>query len=80
MPFVEPFIPVEYKFTGQLETAVIDLTSVNEDTLLDSKWDSEFYTTRSMIRFDPLSQAGTQKNTAMSYAAQVEAGAKIDIA
>lgn len=80
MPFVEPYIPITYKFTGQWETAVIDLTTVSEDTILDSKWDSEFYTTRNQIRFDPLESSRDAEEFDDDYDALVEVGAQIDIA
>ncbi len=80
MPFDEPFIPIEYKFTGQWETVVVDLLTVSDDTMLDSKWDSDHYTTRNMIRFDPLESSRDAENNADEYDAEVDAGAEIDIA
>ena len=80
MPFLEPCIPIEYKFSGNWETAVIDLLEVNDFTALDSKWNSEFYTTRSEIRFDPLESSRDPEMYSDEYDAEVIEGASIDIA
>lgn len=80
MPFVEPCIPIEYKFTGNWETVVVDLLTVSDDTRLDSKWASEFYTTTNKIRFDPLESSRDPEQISDEYDPAVESGAKIDIA
>ena len=41
-PAAEPCVPIHYNFSGNWETAIIDLTSVSTDTELESKCDSTF--------------------------------------
>ena len=62
-PAAEPCIPVKYNFSGNWETAVIDMTSVSESTSLESKWDSTSYTAVTGIRFDPLEPDRDSENT-----------------
>ena len=79
-PAAEPCIPIKYEFTKKWETAVVDMTSVNESTSLDSKWDSSSYTSPATIRFDPLEPDRDSEDTSQDDVnGQVIAGDYIDI-
>ncbi len=80
-PATEPCIPVKYNFTGNWETVVVDMTTVNESTYLDSKWDSLSYPGTNAIRFDPLEPDRDSEDTSLDDVnGQVNAGDYIDIA
>ncbi len=80
-PAAEPCVPVKYTFSGNWETAVIDLTSVSTVTELESKWESTFYTAKGTIRFDPLEPDRDPENTAGDGSSgQVNEGDYIDVA
>ena len=80
MPFLEPYVPVEYVFSGEWETAIIDCTDVSDETILASKWNSDYYTTVNQIRFDPLESGRNAEDYGNESAPVVEAGSQIDIA
>ena len=80
MPFVEPYIPIEYNFTGEWETVIVDLTMVSDDTYLTSKWDPAYYTSLDCIRFDPLESDRDPESAGDEDMPKVPEGAKIDIA
>ena len=80
-PAAEPCIPVRYNFSGNWETAIVDMTSVSSVTELDSKWNSDTYTATGTIRFDPLEPDRDPENTAGDASSgQVNADDYIDIA
>ncbi len=80
-PAAEPCVPIRYNFSGNWETAIIDLTSVSDVTDLDSKWDGTFYTATTTIRFDPLEPDRDPENTAADGSSgQVNEGDYIDVA
>ncbi|MBQ2306116.1 MAG: PT domain-containing protein [Clostridia bacterium] len=80
-PAAEPCVPIRYNFTGNWETAIIDLTSVSESTELDSIWNSDSYTAVKSIRFDPLEPDRDSEDTSQDTArGQVNSGDYIDVA
>ena len=80
-PAAEPCIPFKYEFTRNWETVIVDLTSVNESTDLDSKWDSLSYSQPFKIRFDPLEPDRDSEDTSMDdLNGQVLEGDYIDVA
>ena len=80
-PAAEPYVPITYKHTQKWETAIVDLTAVAESTDLDSKWNSDSYTTLTSVRFDPLEPDRDSENTEHDgESGQVAEGDAIDVA
>ncbi len=80
-PASEPCIPIKYTFSNKWETTVVDMTSVNESTYLDSKWESGSYTATTTIRFDPLEPDRDSEDTSQDDVnGQVLSGDFIDVA
>ncbi|MBP5633131.1 MAG: hypothetical protein J6Y21_10270 [Clostridia bacterium] len=80
-PANEPCVPVTYKFTKNWETSIIDCTATNEDTSLDSKWNSGGYTSTGEVRFDPLEPDRDSEDTSQDEVnGQVQKDDYIDVA
>ena len=80
-PAAEPCIPIKYNFSGNWETAIVDMTAVTDVTYLDSKWDRFSYTATNTIRFDPLEPDRDPEDTASDDVnGQVNEGDYIDVA
>ncbi len=81
MPEREPCVPIRYNFTGQWETAIVDLTQVSEKTDFDSLWDAANYINVDIIRFDPLEPDRDSEDTSHDAdSGKVKKGDCIDIA
>lgn len=81
VPPAEPHVPIKYVHSGQWETAIVDLTSVNENTELDSIWDSMHYQNIDVIRFDPMEPSrDAEAEEQLETAGKVKKGNAIDIA
>ncbi|MBO4326416.1 MAG: hypothetical protein J5950_04015 [Clostridia bacterium] len=81
VPPAEPCIPVTYVFSGEWETAIVDLTSVSANTELDSIWDSTSYVNVDLVRFDPLEpDRDSEKDDESLPQGKVKKGDCIDVA
>lgn len=81
VPPAEPHIPIKYVHSGQWETAIVDLTSVNENSELDSIWDSMHYQNVDVVRFDPMEPSrNAEADEQAETAGKVKKGFSIDVA
>ena len=81
IPEREPCVPVKYVFSGEWETAIVDLTAVSANTEFDSIWDSLNYTSVDIIRFDPLEPNRDSEDTSKDETSgKVKKGDNIDVA
>jgi hypothetical protein len=81
IPEKEPCVPLHYNFTGEWETAIVDLTQVSARTEFESIWDSANYINVDVIRFDPLEPDRDSEDTQQDeVSGKVRKGDCIDIA